>query len=91
MKSECQNQVIYLVMMSFLVTNDVVAKKKRVALANPDDKDEDGLLRDVEVQSLDKAPSHEEKRRDVDQFFHSAILMEHKGKMKKCRTCKLCQ
>ena len=78
-------------MMSFLVPNDIVVKKKSVGLANPDNKDEDGLLCDIEVQSLDEAPSREEKHHDVDQFFNSAILSENNGKLKKYCTCKLCQ
>ena len=44
------------------------AKKKRATLGNPDAKDADGFLLDVDVQFVDPddVPSREDKRRDVD-------------------------
>ncbi|KAM6501757.1 hypothetical protein JOM56_001734 [Amanita muscaria] len=51
-------------------------KKKRSTLGNPDAKDDQGLLLDVEVQSIEHAPCREDKRRDVDQFFHRPLVRE---------------
>jgi hypothetical protein len=54
--------------------------------------DADGLLLDVDVQRIDEnpAPTREDKRQDVDQFFHTAIERDVNGKSKKYRACKLC-
>lgn len=54
--------------------------------------DEDGLLIDVDVQSVDSSPActREDKQTDVDHFFHSAIVKIVKGKAKKYRDCKVC-
>ncbi|KAN0118457.1 hypothetical protein V8E52_005187, partial [Russula decolorans] len=53
--------------------------------------DEEGLLLDVDVQLADKdPPTHEDKRRDVDQFFHTLVEKEIGGKKRKQCTCKLC-
>jgi hypothetical protein len=46
---------------------------------------------DVDVQLADKdPPMHEDKRRDVDQFFHILVEKEIGGKKRKQCTCKLC-
>lgn len=68
-------------------------KKKGSALANPVDVDEDGLLIDIDVQSInaDDTPiSREDKRQDVDQFFNPAVVKIVSGKAKKYCVCKLC-
>jgi hypothetical protein len=69
------------------------AKRQRTTLGNPNDRDADGFLLDVEVQLIDDAvpgPSREDKRRDVDQFFQPAIVRDVNGKSKKYQCCKLC-
>lgn len=75
-----------------LLIANTTAKRKRPTLGNPDDRDDEGFLMDVDVQSIDDdtAPSREEKRRDVDEFFQPAITKEVNGKSKKYRTCKIC-
>ena len=68
-------------------------KKKRSTLGNPVDIDEDGLLIDVDVQSIDADDtpiSREDKRQDVDQFFNPAVVKIVSGKAKKYCICKLC-
>ena len=43
-------------------------------LGNPTAVDADGLLIDVDVQSVeDNPPIHEDKTLDVDQFFYTAV------------------
>jgi len=67
------------------------AKKKNASLGNPQAVDADGLLIDVDVQPLvDNTFTREEKRQDVDHFFHPVFEKEVKGKTKKYRMCKLC-
>jgi hypothetical protein len=66
-------------------------EQKRGTLGNPIAVDADGLLVDVDVQSVDdNPPTREDKRQDVDQFFYSAIIKDVKGKLKRYCTCKLC-
>jgi hypothetical protein len=49
------------------------------------------LLIDVDVQPLDDNTSaREDKRQDVDNFFHTAVAKDVNGKSKKYCTCKLC-
>jgi hypothetical protein len=76
----------------FLIIVLSLAKRKSSTLGNPLDTDADGLLVDVDVQSInDGVPSmREDKRQDVDRFFHVAIVQMIKGKSKKYRTCRLC-
>jgi hypothetical protein len=54
--------------------------------------DEDGVLVDVEVQSVDDSgPTREAKTADIEQFFGEAY--DHpgaNGKVKKHRKCKIC-
>jgi hypothetical protein len=70
---------------------DVVTGKKRATLSNPVAVDADGLLMDVDVQSInDNPPTREDKRQDVDQFFRTAVVKDVNGKSKKYRACKLC-
>jgi hypothetical protein len=46
---------------------------------------------DVNVQPIDEdAPSREDKRRDIDHFFQSAVMKTINGKTKKYCSCKLC-
>jgi hypothetical protein len=74
-----------------LVLIIIVAKKKHNSLGNPVAVDEEGLLLDVDVQLADKNPSTcEDKRRDVDQFFHASVEKEIGGKKKRQCVCKLC-
>jgi hypothetical protein len=62
-----------------------------VTLGNPIAKDADGFLLDVDIQSIDDAgSSREDKRRDVDKFFHPSTMNDVNGKQKKYRVCKLC-
>lgn len=74
-----------------LVLIIVVAKKKHGSLGNPVAIDEEGLLLDVEVQQTNESQStREDKRRDVDQFFHAPVEKEIGGKKKRFCLCKLC-
>jgi hypothetical protein len=51
----------------------------------------DGFLTDVVVQPVNEdMPAYEDKRRDIVQFFHPAVLKDVNGKMKKYSSCKLC-
>jgi hypothetical protein len=73
------------------VLNIIIAKRTHASLGNPKEVDDEGLLMDVDVQPIDKdAPSREDKRRDVDHFFQSAIEKIINGKAKKYCKCKLC-
>jgi hypothetical protein len=66
-------------------------KTKCATLGNPVAVDADGLLMDVDVQSIDDSPpTREDKRQDVDHFFRTAIVKDVNGKSKKYRACKLC-
>jgi hypothetical protein len=93
MKTSSQSQVTAheIVVHQSLIAN-TTAKRKRPTLGNPDDRDGEGFLMDVDVQSIDgdTAPSREEKRRDVDEFFQLAITKDVNGKSKNYRTCKIC-
>jgi hypothetical protein len=63
----------------------------RASLGNPVAIDADGLLMDVDVQSIDDSPpTREDKRQDVDHFFIAAVLKDVNGKSKKYCACKLC-
>jgi hypothetical protein len=63
----------------------------RVSLGNPVAVDADGLLMDVDVQSIDDStPTREDKRQDVDHFFCIAVVKVVNGKSKKYRACKIC-
>jgi hypothetical protein len=70
----------------------LVGEKRRGTLSNPTAVDGDGLLVDVVVQSVDDISpiTREDKRQDVDQFFHAAVNKDVKGKSKKYCACKLC-
>ena len=66
-------------------------KKSRVTLGNPQAIDADGLLMDVDVQSVDdNSSTREDKRQDVDHFFRAAVIKEVNGKSKRYRSCKIC-
>jgi hypothetical protein len=61
------------------------------SLGNPTDVDSDGLLTDIVVQPVDDVtPTLEDKRRDIDQFFHPPVLNVVNGRTKKYSCCKLC-
>jgi hypothetical protein len=62
----------------------------RVSLGNPVDVDKDGLLVDIEVHPIEEDPPAQDKRRDIDQFFHPAVLKSIGDKIKKYSMCKLC-
>ena len=69
----------------------VLGKKKSTTLGNPQATDTDGLLVDVDVQSINEGPStREDKRQDVDHFFYAAVVKDVNGKPKKYCVCKLC-
>jgi hypothetical protein len=71
--------------------NVVTAKKTHGSLGNPVDVDSDGLLIDVDVQPIDDiGQSREDKRRDINEFFHPAVVKVINGASKKFSTCKLC-
>jgi hypothetical protein len=69
-------------------------KARRGTLGNPVDIDDDGLLVDVDVQSVDDdhrvTVTRVDKRQDVDQFFLGAVFKDMNGKSKKYRLCKIC-
>jgi hypothetical protein len=70
---------------------DVADKRKSGTLGNPVAVNADGLLVDVDVQSVDDSPStREDKRQDIDHFFHAAVVKEVGGKSRKYCVCKLC-
>ena len=78
------------------VINIHIAKKKRATaatLGNPTATDADGFLEDIDVQAVDegvKGPSREDRRRDVDNFFHPNTVRIVNGKGKTYRVCKVC-
>ena len=66
-------------------------KKKKATLGNPQAVNADGLLVDIDVQEVNDTPSMcEDKRQDVDHFFHTAIVKEVSSKSKNYHTCKSC-
>lgn len=72
---------------------NILAAKTRASLGNPIDVDSDGLLVDVDVQPIDdseKSGDLEDKRRDINEFFHPAVVRVNNGIGKKYSTCKLC-
>ena len=57
--------------------------KKSTTLGNPQATDANGLLIDVDVQPVNDNPStHEDKRQDVDNFFHAVVVKDVNGKSK---------
>ena len=70
--------------------NIVAAKKTRKSLGNPIDVDSNGLLIDIDIQPIDDSrQSFEDKRRDINEFFHPAVVKIINGRAKKYSTCKL--
>jgi hypothetical protein len=57
-----------------------------------EDVDEDGILVDIDVQSIaDSGPTREDKTRDICEFFGEAFeYAGANGVMKKHRRCKVC-
>ncbi|KAG6883164.1 hypothetical protein C0995_012812, partial [Termitomyces sp. Mi166 len=66
-------------------------KKKHVSLGNPTAVDDDGFLADINVQPInEEIETREDKRCDIDQFFHQPVTKEISGKQKKYCICKVC-
>jgi hypothetical protein len=69
-------------------------KARSGTLGNPVAVDDDGLLIDVDVQSVDDdhraTVTRVDKRQDVDHFFLGAVFKDMNGKSKKYRLCKIC-
>ena len=92
-KSICEKAINCLISLTCTDhSSDVLpGKTKRATLGNPVAVDADGLLMDVDVQSIDDSPlAREDRRKDVDHFFPTAIVKVVNGKSKKYRACKLC-
>ncbi len=71
--------------------NIALGNKRRATLGNPTAVNMDGLLVDVDVQSInDSPPTCEDKRKDTDHFFRIAVTKNVNGKSKKYHACKLC-
>ncbi|KAG6895056.1 hypothetical protein C0992_003343 [Termitomyces sp. T32_za158] len=62
----------------------ITVKKTRVSLGSPTAMNKDGFLADITVQSIEEetAETHEEKRRDIDQFFHPPVTKKVNQKEK---------
>jgi hypothetical protein len=87
----CNLVSIPFLLRSNLIIDVLTVKKKRSTLGNPISIDEDGLLLDIDVQPIDNArPTREEKRRDVDEFFHPAVSKVINGKTKSYCICRCC-
>ncbi|OBZ65234.1 putative AC transposase [Grifola frondosa] len=69
------------------------SKRARRNTVESDDADEDGMLKDVDVQAIAAPqPTRDELRCDVDNFFHAPYLKTgFNGKEKGHRDCKLCR
>ncbi|KAG6858613.1 hypothetical protein C0995_015311 [Termitomyces sp. Mi166 len=66
-------------------------KKKHISLGNPTAVGDDGFLADINVQPInEEIETREDKRRDIDQFFHQPVTKEVSGKQKKYCICKVC-
>ena len=80
-------------MPSIIILIIVVAKKKHSLLGNPGAVNKDGLLLDIDVQDLQVTnkdlPTREDKRHDVDNFFHAPVEKEIGGRKRKLCICKL--
>jgi hypothetical protein len=64
---------------------------KHATIGNPVAIDANGLLMDVDVQSMDNIPpTREDKWQDIDHFFCTPIVKDVNGKSKKYCGCKLC-
>jgi hypothetical protein len=78
------------------IKNDMqpLAKRARqsVATSEPEALDEDGILVDIDVQSVgDSGSTREGKTVDIDQFFGNPYdCTGASGKVKKHRKCKIC-
>ncbi|KAG6883266.1 hypothetical protein C0992_009256, partial [Termitomyces sp. T32_za158] len=66
-------------------------KKPRFSLGNPTMVDDDGLLVDVNIQSIEEdKEKREDKRRDIDHFFREPSIRQLNGKEKSYCICKIC-
>jgi len=67
-------------------------RARRATVIDHEDVDSEGILVDVDVQSIaDSGPTREDKMRDIDEFFGKPF--EHagaNGTVKKHRKCKAC-
>jgi hypothetical protein len=89
-KNICKKGMIYL-NSSTHHFYDVITGKKCTTLGNPVAVDADGLLMDVDVQSINNnPPTREDKQQDVDQFFCTAVVKDVNGKLKKYCACRVC-
>jgi hypothetical protein len=72
----------------------VLAKKQRrsTAASEPEALDKDGILVDIDVQSVaDSGSTREGRTADIDQFFGNPYdCAGANGKVKKHRKCKIC-
>ena len=73
----------------------MIASAKRVHRAtveDAEDVDEDGILTDIDVQSIaDSGPTREDKTRDINEFFGKPFeCAGANGTVKKHRKCKVC-
>ncbi|KAG6888671.1 hypothetical protein C0992_007878 [Termitomyces sp. T32_za158] len=63
--------------------DDTPVKKARISLGNPTAMDDNGYLVDINVQSIvEEQELREDKRRDIDWFFHQPIMKEINGRQK---------
>ena len=70
---------------------DITGRNKCATLGNPAAVDTDDLLVDVNVQSINNnPPTCGDKWQDINHFFHTAVIKEVNGKLKKYYACKLC-
>ncbi|KAG6871438.1 hypothetical protein C0993_003283, partial [Termitomyces sp. T159_Od127] len=71
--------------------SEVPLKKPCILLGNPTAVGNDGLLADINVQSIEEQKeAHEDKQRDVDHFFHKPMTRQVNGKEKRYCLCKVC-
>jgi hypothetical protein len=68
------------------------ARQSTATSAKPEVLDKDGILIDIDVQSVgDSGSTHEGKTVDIDQFFGNPYKCTGaNGKVKKHRKCKIC-
>ena len=80
------------IVVQLLLISSTAKRRCRPTLGNPDDRDADGMLIDVDVQSIDDATalSNEEKWWDIDEFFKAAVTRCVEGKSQKYHACKIC-
>ncbi|KAG6893926.1 hypothetical protein C0993_012693, partial [Termitomyces sp. T159_Od127] len=71
--------------------SEVPLKKLRISLGNPTAVGNDGFLADINIQPIEEEKEkREDKRRDVNHFFHEPSVRQLNGKEKSCCVCKIC-